>query len=1378
MRKSIFKLTGLFPLLAALVLAAVGAGSVLADHTPEPASVTIAGSLQSELGCPGDWQPECAATHLAYDAGDQVWQAVFNVPAGGWFYKAALNDSWDENYGLNAAPGGADIPLNLGGITGVKFYYSHATHWVTDNVNSVIATVPGSFQSELGCPGDWQPDCLRSWLQDPDGDGTFEFETAALPAGDYFAKAAINETWDENYGAGGVPGGADIPFTVPADGTAVRFSYDHTSHLLVIDVDSGPAPDNNVEYFGLGHNSHDSLYRVPFGAVTPGTEVTLRFRTYHNDVTSVRLRVYDTGLAQQSFVDMQPAATDVSCYDDNQPDATCDYWQASLTPGEPTTLYYRFIVQDGTATAYYDDDRFQNGGWGEATPDLQDDSYAITVYDPAFQPLDWLQRGVVYQIFPDRFRNGNGSNDPTGDEPRYGWPDEPLDRILLKSWGELPEGYCRFYVLPGVPCEEEPRGRDYFGGDLQGVYTRLNYLHKLGVTTIYFNPIFDAASNHLYDTQDYYSIDPFFGSIKDFYKLAEKAEKLGMRVVVDGVFNHVSSDSPYFDRYGHFEQAGACESLDSPYRDWFTFRSMAGGPCVGPDGPNTMTYDAWFGFDSLPVLDKGNPAVRELVYAGGDSVAAFWLEHGADGWRLDVMGDPSFPPDFWPEFREAVKAVDPQAAIIGELWKKHEVLAFNHGDRADSAMNYRFRNAILGFFGRVDDKGFPDDGASDQPPSLFAEKLISVREDNPDATYYNMLNLMGSHDTERILWALTPGLDNREDKEFNAANLAMGKTLLRLATVVQMTSPGAPTIYYGDEVGVTGDDDPDDRRTFPWGGDGPSGAGGDLDLYNHYASLLALRRANPVFSQGEQTFLLTDDANRTLAYLLRTADRAALVAVNRSGSPQTLAVETGGHLPGAVAMRDAYGALGTVAAVDGMLTFDLPAYGAAVFLPVPGQDLAAPAAPAGLAVVAEGDGYVSLGWDAVPGAAGYTVYRSPVSGGGYLPVGAASSTDFTDSGLRNGQAYFYVVTASDAAGNESAASNEAAGLPHLIIGWANTQWPPTLEHTISVINRTDTVYGQVWIDGHTSAPGATPSLTAELGFGPAGSDPAAGGWTWVQASFNLDAGNNDEFMASLLPDSTGVFHYLYRYSTTGGRDWLYADFNGPVPAGGLPPNPGVLTVNASADTTPPATPTGLAVVDQSPDGIHLEWSAVAGDPTLYGYEVLRSSTSGGPYDLLALTTAASYTDTDVTQGADYFYVVRAVDLSYNRSGLSEEVLGSAALRTVTVTFNVTVPAVTPPGDTVYIAGSLHLLDGGYPEWDPGATALSQLDASTWTITFTGREGTELQYKYTLGSWDYVEKGPACEELDNRVVILQYGGSGVQTINDTVANWRNVAPCGN
>jgi glycosidase len=223
-------------LLVALAAATAGLVGPLPHAVAEPAAVTIAGSLQDELGCPGDWQPECAATHLTFDADDGVWQATFAVPAGTWEYKAALNGTWDENYGLGAVRDGPNIPLVLAEATSVKFYYDDATHWVTDGEGSVIATAPGSFQSELGCAGDWDPGCLRSWLQDPDDDGVGRFSTSSLPPGSYEAKAAIAESWDENYGAGGEPNGANIPFSVGATGDVVSFAYDEATHVLDITV--------------------------------------------------------------------------------------------------------------------------------------------------------------------------------------------------------------------------------------------------------------------------------------------------------------------------------------------------------------------------------------------------------------------------------------------------------------------------------------------------------------------------------------------------------------------------------------------------------------------------------------------------------------------------------------------------------------------------------------------------------------------------------------------------------------------------------------------------------------------------------------------------------------------------------------------------------------------------------------------------------------------------------------------------------------------------------------------------------------------------------------------------------------------------------------
>jgi glycosidase/fibronectin type 3 domain-containing protein len=1382
---------GLLASVAGLVPAANPA-PVAASHTPNPTSVTLAGSLQSEAGCAGDWDPGCVATHLGYDAGDEAWQGTWALPAGDFEYKAALNDVWDENYGLHAEPGGANVPLSLGTGRSVKFYYSHATHWITDNVTSVIAVAAGSFQSELGCSGDWDPGCLRSWLQDPDGNGVFTFETTDLPAGSYETKVAINESWDENYGQGGTPGGANIAFTVPTNNAIVKFSYDATTHVL--SVLAGHTQNSDIEWAGLRHDSRDLLYRTPGGAVPAGTPVTIRFRTFHGDVGGVKLRTFSVNSGSQSLKTMTRAASDVSCAEPDLASETCDYWAVTLANGAPDNLWYRFVVTDGTDTDYYADDTAAlDGGLGAATDEPIDNSWALMVHEPGFTSPAWAKNAVIYQIFPDRFRDGRKDNNPRTGDIRY---DDP---VLKLAWGTKPEGFCRNYTDGNVACpwrfdttppadsptKEQPRGRDYMGGDLKGVDQQLDYLKSFGVTAIYFNPVFDAGSNHGYDTQDYRKIDPYFGTQKDWDNLQKHANSLGIRIILDGVFNHLSSDSPFFDRYHHYGgAAGACESAASPYRSWFTFHDVAAGTgtCVSSTGvANSASYDGWFGFDSIPVLNKSNAQVQAYFLTNPDSIAARWLAAGAGGWRMDVSGDPSFPAGYWETFRSVVKAANPTALTISETWQKDStLLRMLRGDRLDTTMNYRLRDAVIGLLapGAFDSKGFPDSGTPIDP-SDFANRLASMREDYPDAAYYALMNLLDSHDTERLLWTLTPGAETTAAKEDDAANVAEGKRRMQLASLIQYGVPGAPTVYSGDEVGVTGDDDPDDRRTYPWA---DLGGAPDTALRAHYQALAALRAGNAALTDGDFRILLANDADGTVAFGRRTDARAAIVAVNRSNASRTVTVPVGGFVPDGTTFKVGVGvgiATGGSATVsDGELTIQLPALGGAILVTDP-IDLAPPAAPSGLDA-SEGNGTVSLDWASTPGAAGYRVYRSPVSGGGFVAVTSdpIAASDFIDTGLQNGRTFFYVVTALDAAGNESTWSNEVSALPHLSIGWANLQWPPSMTHTISTVDRTDTAYGQVWIDGATNQPGQTPGLRAELGFGPDGSAPNGNAaWTWVEAAFNTDAGNNDEFQASMQPDSVGSYAYVYRYSTTNGRDWFYADLNGPF--SGTPPNPGQLTVIAGGDSTAPAVPSGLEVVESSPAAIALDWDDNAGDASLFGYEVGRSTTAGGPYTVLALVTTSDFGDSTVAEGETYFYAVRAIDESFNRSAYSADVEASAEARTVSVVFNVTVPASTDgTARSAYIAGSLNLLDGGLPEWNPAGVVLSRVDATHWTVEVSGKEGVQIQYKYTLGDWDHVEKDAACGEIANRMLTLSYGATGTQAVNDTVLNWRNVAPCGN
>jgi glucoamylase len=276
-----------------------GAGA----NTPAPTSVTVAGSLQSEAGCPGDWDPACAATHLSYDAADGVWQGAFALPAGSYEYKAALNNAWDENYGLHSEPNGANIPLALPAAGNVKFYYDHETHWATDNASSTIAVVAGDFQSELGCPGDWQPDCLRSWLENPDGDGIYTFETTALPAGSYQGKVALNESWDVNYGKDGVAGGDNISFTVPADNAKVTFSWNATTHVLTV---TAPIVAGAVSHFDLARK--DCL----------GTARNTTSKVWYTVANGVLSDVYYPTVDNTNVETLQYVVTDGSTFTDLQ----------------------------------------------------------------------------------------------------------------------------------------------------------------------------------------------------------------------------------------------------------------------------------------------------------------------------------------------------------------------------------------------------------------------------------------------------------------------------------------------------------------------------------------------------------------------------------------------------------------------------------------------------------------------------------------------------------------------------------------------------------------------------------------------------------------------------------------------------------------------------------------------------------------------------------------------------------------------------------------------------------------------------------------------------------------------------------------------------
>lgn len=432
----------------------------------------------------------------------------------------------------------------------------------------------------------------------------------------------------------------------------------------------------------------------------------------------------------------------------------------------------------------------------------------------AFQTPDWVKDAVFYQIFPDRFARSDRVPKPNNLEP----------------WDSPPTPY------------------GFKGGDLRGVLERLDYLQDLGVNAIYFNPIFQSTANHRYHTHDYYRVDPILGGNEAFRELLDEAHRRGIRIVLDGVFNHASRG---FFQFNHILENGPA----SPYLDWFIVRGFPLHAYAARRKPN---YEAWWGLRALPKLNTDNPQVREFIM----SVAEHWLREGIDGWRLDVPLEIKTP-GFWEEFRRRVKAVNPEAYIVAEIWE--DAAPWLRGDHFDAVMNYVFARAVWGFCGGPAlDTSFRPGGFRLRSLSgtEFADEIDRLLSLYPWEVTLAQLNLLGSHDTPRLLTLF------RGDKR-----------RVRLAVLLQMTFPGAPCVYYGDEIGMEGGDDPDCRRAFPW-----DESLWDADLRDWYRRCIRLRHMYPALRRGEFRRLYADRTVYAFARLL-PPEPPLVVVINVGEAP-------------------------------------------------------------------------------------------------------------------------------------------------------------------------------------------------------------------------------------------------------------------------------------------------------------------------------------------------------------------------------------------------------------------------------------------------------------------------------------------------------------
>lgn len=513
-----------------------------------------------------------------------------------------------------------------------------------------------------------------------------------------------------------------------------------------------------------------------------------------------------------------------------------EIWDIELSVPEKGLYFYHFDYDSswGRGSVFHSGD-----GVGALSGAGVQQSWQLTVYDKNFRTPDWLKGGIIYQIFPDRFYNSG--------KPKQ---NVPGDRILRTDTENPP------YWKPDETGEV--RNNDYFGGDLAGICEKLPYLESLGVTCLYLNPIFEAHSNHRYNTADYEKIDPLLGTEADLRTLCAEAAKHGIRVLLDGVFSHTGSDSRYFNREGRYKTIGAYNSKASPYYPWYTFTEY-------PD-----RYKSWWGFETLPEVNEESPAYLDFI-TGQDGIVRRWLRAGAAGWRLDVADE--LPDTFLDALVKAAKAEKPDALVLGEVWEDATTKwaygvrrRYLLGEQLDSVMNYPFAEAVL---------EFARGGVAED----FQRAVTPILEHYPKPVLDVLMNHIGTHDTERAITRLAGESAKFHDRAWQAerrlsdADYKKGVQLLRLAAVLQYTLPGVPSVYYGDEAGMQGYKDPFNRGYYPWGRENET-------LLAFYKKLGALRHALPVLRDGEMRFVSA--VLGCVAYTRENETGAILVIANRN----------------------------------------------------------------------------------------------------------------------------------------------------------------------------------------------------------------------------------------------------------------------------------------------------------------------------------------------------------------------------------------------------------------------------------------------------------------------------------------------------------------
>lgn len=1443
------------------------AADVFVNQPGGSAKWVVAGSFQG-------WNNASTDTLMSHLVGEfYAYSTVLD--AGHYEFKLVRHGTWD-GYSDN----GNNFAFDLAAPSKVNFY-------VNDELGKVRISVPGasgipqytpvlsaaewprlvgSIQTPFG-ESAWAPDQAKQLFVDYNFDGSVYKLQRTLPAGRYEMKVVQGDNWSaNNYGTGN-----DNFILTTLDPADITFSTVLAERTVVTNYKPADSQfDGMIKRDKLLFDSRSVTYKKPFGAIKEGVQdVTLRIAAEAGDAQVVRVELSNPeGLA--SAFDMHKATS----FDDK------DYWEVTI-PGSTFqgigVWGYKFILIDGTAKVEYGDDG-SRGGTG-TTADEGVLPYDLTVYEKDFTTPDWMKNAVVYQIFPDRFYDGNKNNNRAKTEDGYRGPvegdgttagvtskggyelqyfdggvaNDPTPDQVDGAWSTVPENPDR------ISPEQKPYFPDaksdgvwtneFYGGDIQGASQKLDYLKSIGVNVIYFNPVAWAGSNHKYDATDYGHLDPMFGepvyntpgdpasgldyeatrvaSDRIFTEFAKKAHEMGIMLIVDGVFNHVGDDSIYFDRYEKYPEIGAYEFWAKVYDkvndeglvldvakqrviDSFTaqINPATGKHYAYPEDFDFTTwftisnekvdghykYEGWWGYDSLPVIDAPTPAAgdteglagnhewnvqgyRDLVIGHNltgktDEEASAMMQEansqrwgwmGANGWRLDVAPDVSA--GTWQKFREAVKSTEgrkdsngetiPEPIILGEEWGV--ATRFLLGDQFDSVMNYRFRGALQSFI---------LSGNAQQ----FNDALESIREDYPAEAWKVMLNLVDSHDTIRSITKYDK--PEWEEEHLAIAPEASDKALKMqaLTAIFQMGYPGAPTIYYGDEVGLAGTKDPDSRRAFPWervtetGGE-YAGVGRYAALFDTYQKAGTVRDNNEVFRTGElKTAYHTGDV---IAYARKTGSQGGLVVVNRGSSDTSIQADVAGFLPEGLTLKDRLGSGMEAAVAGGKVTLTVKAM-SGLMMTSTSELVQVP--QVSNVHAAGGKGQVALTWDAAAGASGYNVYRAAIEGGQLQLVGQPADASWTDSDVLNGKKYYYTVTAVTEDG-ESLLSEYGSATPSFPVGSVEVT-KQSEEVTLGVGHKTSDIEVTIAVPGLTDdaayAGKEAPNVAARLAFYKDGAGKAAAEDTKLRYKADTEDGRKI-YWAAFEPTEAGTYRYFAKVSTDNGESYTESA-------------EAEVSVRAdSSDTEAPKAP-ALAEIPVESNRVLLNWTKDAEDTTADHYEIFRKA---GDSEFVKIAVAGksdmSFVDFTVSNDTAYTYKVAAVDSAYNRAFSGEQSV-TPKLVMVDVKLRVHLPGYTPVQDDIYLAGDLN-------GWNAAGNKLTVPSGATTRdvveYSFKMMAGKTIQYKYTRGTWateaftshtrvanDTVDAGNyaySSTDTNMRLTIKNQGGN-TMVIDDYVLRW--------